>query len=127
MGWISSTATRKPFHKPQARPTPAAASERNGQRIALRRQCRGHRARNRHDGADGEIDAARGDDERHAQGQDGHRRAAVQHVDQAAEEAPVLQAQGEEVAEDEPVDEEDEQERRDLRKPLGEACAEGLA
>ena len=35
IGWMPSTATRNPFHKPQSRPAPSAAAKDHGQRVAV--------------------------------------------------------------------------------------------
>ena len=73
-------------------------------------------ARDRHHRADREIDAAGGDHQHHAERQQRHRRAAVEDVDEAAEQAAVLQAQVEELRRDRAVDQEDDDERYDLGK-----------
>ena len=54
-----------------------------------------------------EVHTLGGDHRRHADGEDGDGCAAVQDVDQAAEEAAVLPCDGEEAGEERPVDEED--------------------
>ena len=84
----------------------------------MRRQGGGRRSRDRHDGSHRQVDAAGGDDEGHAERQDRDRGAAVQYVDQAAEETTILKPQGKEVTEDKPVDEKHQQEGRYLREPL---------
>ena len=55
-----------------------------------------HRARDGRDRADGQVDAAGGDHERHAERDEQRRRAVAQDVDEAAEQVPVLQPQREE-------------------------------
>ena len=72
-------------------------------------------ARDRHDGPDRQIDALGGDDHGHADGEDGDGGAAVQDVDQAAEQASVLPGDAEETGEEEPVDQKHGGEGDDLR------------
>ena len=51
---------------------------------------RGERAGNRHDRADRKIDAARGDDQRHAEREEHDLRALVEDIDESAVEVAVL-------------------------------------
>ena len=99
IGCMRSTATRKPFQAPQISPAPSAADTATGQAIAVG-EARRDRARDRDDRADGEIDAAGGDHQHHAEREQRHRRAAVEDIDQAAEQPAVLQAQIEELRRD---------------------------
>ena len=103
IGWMPSTATRRPFHSPQSSPAPSAAASASGRPWASARLA-AIGARDRHHRADREVDAARGDHQRHAERHQRHRRAAVEDVDQAAEELAVLQPQIEELRRDGAVD-----------------------
>ena len=89
IGWMPITATSTPFHSPsamrqrRARPRPRAARRRrcSGRRGWLMQQAR-ERAADRHHRADRQVDAAGGDDQRHAQRDQHQRRAEAQDVDQ---------------------------------------------
>ena len=82
IGWMPTTATRKPFH------TPSAVAARAPRRCApstpatlfwfdeIADQDARDRARDRHDRADRQVDAAGGDHQRHAE-RDQHQRGAV--------------------------------------------------
>ncbi len=59
----------------------------------------GNRTGNCHDGANRQIDASGRDDQCHADAQKGGRRATIEHVNQIAEEAPVLEFYPEEIRE----------------------------
>ena len=80
IGWMPSTATRKPFHRPQTSPAPSAAASTSGTAMAVG-EARSDRAADRHHRADREVDAAGRDHQRHAERQQRHRRAAIEHVD----------------------------------------------
>ncbi len=105
IGCMSSTVTSSPFQSPQISPITRAAATARPDGIARDHQTGRHRACNRHDRADRQIDTLGRDDRRHADGQDRDRRAPVQHVDQAAEKAAVLPGDVEEAGEQQPVDE----------------------
>ena len=92
-----------------------ARRDRDDGRIAGNHQRGGHGAGHGHYRADGEIDALGGDHACHADRQDGHGCAAVEHVDEAAEEAAVLPAYVEEAGKQQPVDDEHAGKRRHLR------------
>ena len=102
IGWMPMTATRTPFQRPSAIDSPSAAAIATSTPPTLfwfaevADQQAGERAGDRDDGADGEVDAAGGDHERHAERDQHQRRAEAQDVDQAAVEVPVLHARDEE-------------------------------
>jgi hypothetical protein len=72
-----------------------------------------HRARDRDDGADRQVDPARGDHERHPERGEGERRAVVEDVDEAAVEPAVLDAHGEEARRHREVEQQQRDERPD--------------
>ena len=115
IGWMPSTATRKPFHSPQSSPAPSAAASASGRPWASARLA-AIGAGDRHHRADRQIDAPRGDHQHHAEREQRHRRAAVEDVDQAAEQPAVLHPQIEELRRDDAVDREDHQQGDDLGK-----------
>src|SRR5262249_814885 len=82
----------------QTVPQAAADTDRKGHQHGNRHavagidQGGGNGAGDRHDGTDRKVDAARGDDQGHADRQDGNRGTAIEDIDDAAEEMAVLQA-----------------------------------
>ena len=98
------------------RPAPSAAREHQRQRMAIgkarrdgaRRSPSPRRPRGRCPG---------GDHQHHAERQQRHRRAAIENVDQAAEQAAILQAQVEELRRDRAVDQENDDERENWARP----------
>ena len=111
----AETATRMPFHRPHSKARAERCGEHQRQAMAIGK-ARRDGARDRHHRADREIDAAGGDHQHHAERQQRHRRAAIEDVDEAAEQAAVLQAQVEELRRDRAVDQENDDERYDLGK-----------
>ena len=95
MGWMPSTATRKPFQTPSTSATSDADDERDrhgaeaagvGRAVDDRQ---GDGAGDRHDRADREVDAAGGDDDRHAERDEHERGAVAQDVDERPVELAV--------------------------------------
>ncbi len=66
----------------------------------------------RDDRADGQIDTLGADHHRHAEGEHCRRHAAIDDVDEAAEQAPLDDTDREEVGRDDAVDDEDHRQRR---------------
>ena len=85
IGWMPNTATRRPFHNPQARPGAERHRKHKRQCVAVG-EARRDGAGDRHHGSDGQIDAAGGYDQHHAERQERHRRAAIEDVDETAEQ-----------------------------------------
>ena len=87
---------------------------------------RRERAGDRHDRANGEIDAARGDDERHAEREEHHLRALVEHVHGRAVEVAVLDDEFEEGRLPNEVEKEEggEREQRPEQAAAGEPASE---
>ena len=86
----------------------------------------GHRAgRNRHDGADGDVDSVRRDDQRHADGQQHDGRAVLQDVDQVAVQVPVLDLHAKEMRREKQV--EQQEDRKGDKGPQDIAAAQGFS
>ena len=68
IGWMPKREISTPFTTPMDAPPRSAIDDRDGRAVAeVERQQGG---RDRHDRADGEVDATRADDQRHAEGDD---------------------------------------------------------
>ena len=102
MGWMPSTATRKPFQSPHRSPAASASgiAAPRPQPWSTAKAARG--PADRHHRAHGQVDPARGDDQRHADGQERHGRAALEHVDGAAHQPVAAEADGQEAREERP-------------------------
>ena len=122
IGWMPSTATRKPFHSPQTRPAPSAAASTTGTRMAVGDRLAATAPQIAMTAPTDRSMPRGGDHQHHAERQQRHRRAAIEHVDQAAEQPAVLQAQVEELRRDQAVDQRGSTSKReDLRRGRGAA------
>ncbi|GAB7196704.1 hypothetical protein OS31_39200 [Dickeya oryzae] len=88
------------------------------QAVALHGQRGGHGTGNRHNGPDGQIDAAGGNHQRHADRQQGHRRGTVKDIDGTAEQAAILHHYLEKVAGYQTVYQQHQHQRGYLRHAL---------
>ncbi len=126
IGCMPTLATRNPFHSPHSAATPSAAAIAGAHRhvadmgllAVLDRQRaadqqRGERGRDGDHRADRDVDAARGDDERHAQRDQDQRRGAVEDVDQAAVEVAVAPLQAQEARVEGGIDHQQQEQRDD--------------
>ncbi|MNH08275.1 hypothetical protein D3C79_676870 [compost metagenome] len=76
-----------------------------------------------HHGPHRQIDAAGGDHQGHAEGEQGHRGAAVEDVDQAAKQPAILNVDGEEVVGDQGIDEQHAEQGPALGRARGQGSA----
>ncbi|WP_240621724.1 hypothetical protein [Aeromonas rivipollensis] len=76
-----------------------------------------------HHGPHRQIDAAGGDHQRHAEGEQGHRGAAVEYVDEAAKQPTILDMDGEEVVGNQGVDEQHAEQGCALGRARGQGSA----
>ena len=100
IGWMSRTATRKPFHSPQRSPTPSAIRRTTKCGSPGMNPPGDHRADDGDDRADRKIDALGADHHRHAERDDRGRRGAIEDVDQVAEQPAFDDADSEEAGRD---------------------------
>ena len=93
-GWMPITATSTPFQRPQSIESPRAAAMARSTVaeavliVRLADQEAGTGARDGRDGADGEVDPAGRDHERHPDRDEHQRRAEADDVDQAPVQMP---------------------------------------
>ena len=102
MGWIPTTETRKPFQAPStndsttAMTTAVSDRDRRGGVGRAGDERAGHRAGDRDDRPDRQVDAAGGDDQGHPERDEQERRGVAEDVDRGAEQVPVADLDGEE-------------------------------
>ena len=116
-GWMPITATSIPFQRPQSIESPRAAAMAMSTRreavliVRLADQEAGAGAGDGRDGADGEIDPAGRDHERHPDRDEHQRRAEADDVDQAPVQMPAAHVDREEPGRDQEVGEQERDDR----------------
>src|SRR5690606_2257432 len=103
----------QPVPQPERQAQGQAERERDGHAVPLADQVARHRPADRDHRAHRQVDAAGGDDHRHAERHHDQRRAEPEDVDQAAVQVAVPDPDGEEAGRDDRVDDQQQEEHRD--------------
>ena len=123
IGWMSSTATRNPFHSAAQKADAERDQQDDEVRIAGVNAPGDGGADHRDHRADRKVDALGPDHHRHAERDQRRRHGAIEDVDQAAEQAAFDDADGEEAGRDEAVDDQDHRQRQAAATPPGGRAA----